>query len=588
MTGESNLTLLGSPQTGGPDNGRNQWAVLDSVSGTGSKTITANMSGSTVTVGIWVWRLSGGGSHGAPVGTSGTGSTLSVNVTTTAANAALFGGGISDNGAFTAGAPTYTKETGGGYRWYDGVEYDIDAGSVGTYAVDATTSGSGAFCWSAVEIYSGGGGGPPQITPVRTTRRNHPGRGPFSKGRFALSRRTAFAGLPVITAQPTEQTAADGTTATFPVTATGAKSYQWETQPALGGSVVNVSGGSGATTASYTTGALSRPSDAGRLYRCKLTGAGGEVVYSDWALLRVTNIPTSYASAVGLVVGSSLSWVGFGYVGASDSSSADASIAGQTLTNTVSLSTAGTFTAASTFAGQTLTQNVSLIAGAATADSTFAGQTLTNTVSLIAGAATADSTFAGQTLTNTVSLIAGAAAADSTFAGQTLTNTVSLIAGALSGASVFEGQTLTQNVSLIAGTFAADSTFAGQTLTNTVSLIAGSLSAGNSATFDGQLLTQTVSLLSGAFAADSTFAGQVLTNTVSLAAAGTMSADASFAGQLLTQTVSLLSGAFAADSTFAGQVLTNTVSLVGGALSGPVVPGGILSRPVGVDVSLRM
>lgn len=392
---------------------------------------------------------------------------------------------------------------------------------------------------------------------------------------------------PTIDVQPTEQTAANGATATFTTTVTGATSYQWERLPPSGvGGWANVSGGSGGTTDDYTTPTLSRAGDAGAQYRLKATNAGGTTTSSP-ALLRVTDIPASYASSVGLVVGSSLSFVGASYVGANDSSGE--TLAGQTLTNTVSL-IAGTFAADSTFAGQTLTSTASLIAGTLAADATIAGQTLTNTVSLAAvGAFTADATLAGQTLTNTVSLIAGAAQADATLAGQTLTNTVSLIPGELSGASVFSGQVLTQTVSLITGAFTADATLAGQTLTNAVSLIDGVMSAGASDTFNGQTLTNTVSLAAtGTLSADATLAGQTLTNTVSLAAAGALSADASFGAQLLTQTVSLIAGAMSNDSVFAGQVLTNTVSLVSGTLSGPAPSGVIFTHPLGVDVSIRV
>lgn len=157
MTGESNLTVLGSPQTGGPDSGRVQWAVLDSTSGTGNKTIEVTMSGTPAALQLHVWRLSGGGSHGTPVGASGSSGTLSVSVTTTADAAALFGCGVTNGGTWSAGTG-YTKESVFDGYWYDGAEYDIDVGTAGSKTVNATAS-SGTWCWSAVEIYSAGGGG---------------------------------------------------------------------------------------------------------------------------------------------------------------------------------------------------------------------------------------------------------------------------------------------------------------------------------------------------------------------------------------------------------------------------------------------
>lgn len=108
---------------------------------------------------------------------------------------------------------------------------------------------------------------------------------------------------PAITAQPTDQFIADGATGTFSVTATGATSYQWETRATTGGAWANVTGGSGATTASYTTPTLSRASDSGRVYRCKITNTYGTTT-SNSATARMTNIPTSYSASVGMVIGS--------------------------------------------------------------------------------------------------------------------------------------------------------------------------------------------------------------------------------------------------------------------------------------------
>lgn len=108
---------------------------------------------------------------------------------------------------------------------------------------------------------------------------------------------------PVITLQPVDnQSVADGGTISFDTTVTDATSYQWETLPPLGGSWGNVSGGSGATTADYTTGTLSRSSDSGRFYRLKATNSNGDT-YSNVVTIKVTNIPTSYDYG-GFVIGS--------------------------------------------------------------------------------------------------------------------------------------------------------------------------------------------------------------------------------------------------------------------------------------------
>lgn len=90
---------------------------------------------------------------------------------------------------------------------------------------------------------------------------------------------------PVITLQPQSQTVAVGLQATFTVTATNATSYQWELNSGAGYASI-----SGATAASYETPVLTE-SENGNLYRCVVTGLGGEVT-SDAATLTVPVIVT--------------------------------------------------------------------------------------------------------------------------------------------------------------------------------------------------------------------------------------------------------------------------------------------------------
>jgi hypothetical protein len=124
---------------------------------------------------------------------------------------------------------------------------------------------------------------------------------------------------PQVTSHPSPQSVESGATASFSITATGATSYQWQRQPPEGGSYSNVSGGTGGTTANYTTPTLAR-SDSGAQYRCQATNALGT---SDSlpGSLSVSEVPTSYSTAVGLVVGSSSSPIGFSYVGSDDAGS---------------------------------------------------------------------------------------------------------------------------------------------------------------------------------------------------------------------------------------------------------------------------
>jgi len=77
---------------------------------------------------------------------------------------------------------------------------------------------------------------------------------------------------PAITAQPVQQTAPSGATATFNATTTGATSFQWQEQVA--GVWTNVSTGTGGTSEDYTTATLSS-ADNGRQFRLQATNAAG-------------------------------------------------------------------------------------------------------------------------------------------------------------------------------------------------------------------------------------------------------------------------------------------------------------------------
>lgn len=84
---------------------------------------------------------------------------------------------------------------------------------------------------------------------------------------------------PVITAHPANQSAADGSTATFTVAASGSGlSYQWQ----LNGLDI-----SGATADSYTTPTLT-PADDGSNFRCVVTNTHGSVT-SNSAVLSITS-----------------------------------------------------------------------------------------------------------------------------------------------------------------------------------------------------------------------------------------------------------------------------------------------------------
>ncbi|WP_299120733.1 GEVED domain-containing protein [uncultured Winogradskyella sp.] len=98
--------------------------------------------------------------------------------------------------------------------------------------------------------------------------------------------------VPTLT-QPTNQNEVIPATATFDVTSADATSYQWQVSTDGGTTWNNVTGGSGATTDSYTTTTTSAGMN-GNLYRCILTNACGSTT-SNSASLSLTNSSPSNA-----------------------------------------------------------------------------------------------------------------------------------------------------------------------------------------------------------------------------------------------------------------------------------------------------
>jgi hypothetical protein len=96
----------------------------------------------------------------------------------------------------------------------------------------------------------------------------------------------------VVNTPPAAQTVCNGTTATFTVAASGiALTYQWQSGPSATGPFTNVTGGTGATTATYTTAATT-PAMNGTYYRVVVTSTCGGAVNSAAALLTVNTIAT--------------------------------------------------------------------------------------------------------------------------------------------------------------------------------------------------------------------------------------------------------------------------------------------------------
>jgi uncharacterized protein YkwD len=89
---------------------------------------------------------------------------------------------------------------------------------------------------------------------------------------------------PVITQQPQSVTVASGQPAIFTISATGASTYQWQSQPAGGSGFSNISGGS---SASYTIPSTS-DTDNGKQFRCVVANSAG-TVNSNPAVLTVSS-----------------------------------------------------------------------------------------------------------------------------------------------------------------------------------------------------------------------------------------------------------------------------------------------------------
>ncbi|TYB78872.1 GEVED domain-containing protein [Bizionia myxarmorum] len=116
---------------------------------------------------------------------------------------------------------------------------------------------------------------------------------------------------PTISSQPTNASRVIPATATFSVTASGTPNptYQWQVSTNGGGTWANVSGGTGATSNSYTTGATSAPMNNNQ-YRCVVTNTCGSI-NSNAGILSLSNSSPNNALQLKACIAntqSSLSW----------------------------------------------------------------------------------------------------------------------------------------------------------------------------------------------------------------------------------------------------------------------------------------
>lgn len=110
---------------------------------------------------------------------------------------------------------------------------------------------------------------------------------------------------PSFTLQPTDETVAEGGTATFTATTVDATTFQWQMRPNSGGSWSNVSVGTGGTTEEYSLSGVTIDMD-GQQFRLGATGPGG-TTYSDIVTLTVTTLKLKYRGIIGGGAGSPVS-----------------------------------------------------------------------------------------------------------------------------------------------------------------------------------------------------------------------------------------------------------------------------------------
>ena len=136
-----------------------------------------------------------------------------------------------------------------------------------------TATGATSYSWSKNGSTIGGATSNNYTTPATTAQDNgavFQGTATNASGSVLTNQATLTVtgiSLPVITAQPQNTTVAQGATANFSVTATGATSYQW---------FKNGTSIGGATSSSYTTPATVIQDD-GSLFRVDVTNSNGTV-----------------------------------------------------------------------------------------------------------------------------------------------------------------------------------------------------------------------------------------------------------------------------------------------------------------------
>lgn len=153
-TGESNLTVHGSPFTA--THGPTSWQFASLANNTtgGSKTLTLTLSANSQFMGIFAIEFAGGNTssffhavNGTKLEAPSSGTNPTGSVTTTADNCLIVAGSTDTAGTTTAGAG-YTGHALGPLVFQDEAEYDLDAGPAGVISVPFVNAGAGQ--WSVL------------------------------------------------------------------------------------------------------------------------------------------------------------------------------------------------------------------------------------------------------------------------------------------------------------------------------------------------------------------------------------------------------------------------------------------------------
>jgi hypothetical protein len=161
-TGET-VTVVGSAFGNGTANqtARSQWAVINNIQSTATKTVNVTLSGSAANATVSLHEVSGqnttsmvGARPAASTGIATANPTHSL--TTTAANSAIFGALMGSASSSTPGA-TYTTLAFTTFWSYEFGEYLLDAGAVGAKTVNWTNAATHDWHIDAIEILPAGG-----------------------------------------------------------------------------------------------------------------------------------------------------------------------------------------------------------------------------------------------------------------------------------------------------------------------------------------------------------------------------------------------------------------------------------------------